>query len=87
MPTQKSKTNGENVQHENASGENGTQSSEHNAQRKESETNGNNSNSNDKEDGVKKRETLKRLMGIVQKTKKLHRKIQPQENLTSVGVV
>ena len=42
LPTQNSKTNGENVQHENASSENGTQSSEHNAQRKESETNRNN---------------------------------------------
>ena len=51
LPTQNSKTNGENVQHENASGENDTQSSEHNAQRKESETNRNNSNSEDKEDG------------------------------------
>ena len=53
LPTQNSERNGENVQHESAGGENSTQTSEHNAQRKESETNRNNSNSEDKEDGSK----------------------------------
>ena len=69
LPTQNSETNGENVQHENAGGENDTQRSEHNAQRKESEANRIIPTVRTRRMEANKMETLRRLMVIVQTTK------------------